>query len=68
MDRINANYQTDKDALGNGIPSGERMLARSDSHSVGGAGGSGKAVSQKNIDLLTENIFQDLSSRLNDGV
>ena len=59
MDRINANYEQDKMALGEESPGNERMLAKMQSHSVGHAGGSG---SQKkfNKNLFIGDVIDDL--------
>ncbi len=59
MDRINANYEADKQALGQGEYGEQRMLAKTQSHSVGHAGGS---VSQrkKYTAIDVHNIVEDI--------
>ncbi len=66
MDRINANYEADKASMSQSLPSGERMLASSNSHSVGSAGGTGQSrygnVIHKSVDDVIDAIKQDLQN------
>ena len=60
LDRINANYEQDKASLGQGEP---RMLARSDSHSVGHAVGSGSSR-KFNKNLFLDDVIEDLQKEV----
>ena len=64
LDRINANYEADKASLGQGE---QRMLARSESRSVGHDGGCG-SVSKKNISKSADELFQDLAEKIDRDV
>ena len=57
--RGNVNYEADKAAMGEGLPSSERMLARSEAKSVGHAGGSGgqrKKYTAIDVDHVIDDI------------
>ncbi len=60
LDRINANYEADKASLSGKYPSGERMLARNDSNSAGGAGGHSSGNSPNVIKNFTEDLVEEL--------
>ncbi len=57
MDRINANYEADKMALGQGEYGEQRMLAKTQSHSVGHAGGE---IRKTNRTVFIDDVIEDL--------